>query len=286
MNYLQLGGTHLLTEKQLKDIERLQMVVEQADRIELKLNWYFLHSRMTEDNDFFYYEGDQLLGFLALYYVGGAYELSGMVHPDHRSKGIFTKLFQQVLDELKNRKSQKLYINAPPESKCAQKTLKKLGATYAYSDYQMRWKKQELPEQEVAVQLRLAQEDDYEKIIDLDMKGFNLEKEEAELLNSMLFKDPGQRTFLIIKDEQVVGKIRLKAEGIETYIFGFTIASEYRRQGIGKSALVEVVKQESEEGHMIFVEVGTEDDRGLHLYESVGFETYQKQNYYQYNGVL
>ncbi len=280
--YLQLGGTRLLTEGQLKDIEKLQMIVEQADRIELKLNWYFLRSRMTENNDFFYYEGDQLLGYAALYYVGGAYEMCAMVHPDHRQKGIFTKLFQEILDSLRNRTTKQLYINAPPESKCAKITLEKLGAEYAYSDYQMRWSNKAVPEPEAEVKLRVATEEDYDKIVDLDVKGFNLTRKESELLVNVLKKDAGHRTFMIEKDGNTVGKLRLKAEGIETYIFGFTVDPEYRRQGIGKAALIEVVRQESEAGHVIFVEVGTEDERGLHLYEAVGFETYQQQDYYHY----
>lgn len=273
----------MLTEGQLKDIEKLQMIVEQHDRIELKLNWYFLRSRMTENNDFFHYEGDQLLGYAALYYVGGAYEMCAMVHPDHRQKGIFTKLFQEILDSLKTRKTQKLYINAPPESDCAKKTLKKLGATYAYSDYQMRWSNKDVPEPEVDIQLRTATADDRETIIDLDVKGFNLTKEESEILVNVLKKDAGHRTYMIEKDGKTVGKLRLKAEGIETYIFGFTVDPDYRRQGIGKAALIEVIKQESEAGHVVFVEVGIEDERGLHLYEAVGFETYQQQDYYKYN---
>ncbi|TFB22812.1 GNAT family N-acetyltransferase [Filobacillus milosensis] len=276
----------MLTESQLKDIERLQMIVEQADRLELKLNWYFLRSRMTEDNDFFYYEGEQLLGYVALYYVGGAYEMCAMVHPDHRKKGIFTKLFHEVLDALKERNTQKLFINAPPESQCAKKTLKKIGATYAYSDYQMRWKRKELPESEVDIKLVKATAEDRDDIINLDMHGFNLTRDEAELLINVLLKDAGHRTYMIKKDGQTVGKIRLKAEGIETYIFGFTVTPEYRRQGIGKAALIEVVRQEAETGHIIFVEVGTEDDRGLHLYEGIGFETYQVQDYYEYKGDL
>ncbi|GEL78233.1 GNAT family N-acetyltransferase [Tenuibacillus multivorans] len=273
----------MLTEGQLKDIERLQMIVEQTDRIELKLNWYFLRSRVSTNNDFFYYEGDQLLGFLALYYVGGAYEMCGMVHPDHRQKGIFSELFQRVLNELQNRKSQTLYINSPPESDCAKKTLTKMGATYAYSEYQMRWQKQDLPEPSVQVKLVPAVEADYGTILELDQKGFNLEKEEARLLNKTLYNDPGHRIYMIEnEDGEKVGKLRIKSEGIESYIFGFTVDPDYRRQGIGLSALIQAVGQEAELGHTIFVEVGTEDVRGLHLYEAVGFKTFQQQDYYKY----
>lgn len=52
--------------------------------------------------------------------------MCAMVHPDHRRKGIFTKLFHEILDSLKTRKTQKLYINAPPESECAKMTLQNL----------------------------------------------------------------------------------------------------------------------------------------------------------------
>ncbi|WP_054754502.1 GNAT family N-acetyltransferase [Piscibacillus salipiscarius] len=134
------------------------------------------------------------------------------------------------------------------------------------------------------VKLRLATPDDLDQIVDLDVKGFNLTREEAEFLVDVLKRDAGHRTYMIEKDGQTIGKLRLKAEGIETYIFGFTVDPDFRRQGIGKAALIEVVKQESESGHVIFVEVGIEDERGLHLYEAVGFETYQQQDYYKYQG--
>lgn len=76
----------MLTPDQLRSIDRLKMLSEEADQVELKLDWYFLVDRKSDDEDFFYYEGGQLLGYAALYYIGGAYELSGMVHPEHRQK--------------------------------------------------------------------------------------------------------------------------------------------------------------------------------------------------------
>ncbi|MGM8215434.1 GNAT family N-acetyltransferase [Bacillaceae bacterium W0354] len=272
----------MLTDQQLSDIERLQMITEQHDKIELKLRWYFLHSRKTQNNDFFYYEGEQLLGYLALYYVGGAYELCGMVHPKHRQKGIFTQLFNQVLDALKTRKSKTLYINAPPESETAKKTLEKMGAKYAYSDYQMRWSKQDLDEEDASIKLRNATRTDFETCVNLDMLGFNLTKEESKYLNEVWFDEIAHRILMIEHEGKVVGKIQLKSEGIESYIFGFTVFPEYRRQGIGRKALTEAVRMESELGHVIFVEVGTDDETGLHLYESVGFKTFQTQDYYRY----
>lgn len=77
------------------------------------------------------------------------------------------------------------------------------------------------------VKLRLATPDDLDQIVDLDVKGFNLTREEAEFLVDVLKRDAGHRTYMIEKDGQTIGKLRLKAEGIETYIFGFTVDPDF-----------------------------------------------------------
>ncbi len=272
----------MITPDQLRAIERLKMLSEEADQVELKLNWYFLLDRTSNEEDFFYYEGGQLLGYLALYYIGGAYELSGMVHPNHRKKGIFKKLFNEAIEVAKKNQIETIYINAPENARDAEKTLKKLGAEYSYSEYEMRWKATELPEQNMDVKLRFADDQDFQKIAELDRTAFNFTQEEAEEMTRMYKEEIAHRLYMIEYQGKTVGKIRLKSEGLESFIFGLVINPEYQNMGIGKSALIEVVKQEKEEGHSIFVEVNTKNHFVENLYKPVGFEIYQTHHFYKY----
>ncbi|PKR77679.1 GNAT family N-acetyltransferase [Halalkalibacillus sediminis] len=272
----------MLSKEQLQKIERLQLAVEGHDKVELKLNWYFLRTRTSEEDDFFYYDGEKLVGYLALYYMGGDYEMCGMVHPDYRRKGIFEELFHRALHALTDREFDRLFINAPADATNAKHALDKVNAKYDYSVYQMRWKKQELPEPDQSVKLRRAEWKDAEKMIDIDVQSYFLDREGAYELNHSLNQEQGQRAYLIEFDGEDIGKIRIKKEGMESYIFGFAILPEYQRKGYGKKALIEAVRMEQCEGQSIFIEVETNNEFALNLYQSVGFKTLQTQDFYLY----
>lgn len=128
----------MLTEKQLDDIHSLQQICEETENINLKLNWDTLKSRPAgEENDYFQYDNSgNLLGYLALYNFGGPVELCGMVHPNHRRKGIFSSLFNQAVKQLAQ--ARKLLINAPASSQSAKGYLKSFPCIYSFSEYQMK----------------------------------------------------------------------------------------------------------------------------------------------------
>ena len=74
-----------------------KLVVE-ADGGRLKLEWGALRSRRGDQvEDLLWWEGDQLLGFLGLYSFGDPVELSGMVAPAARRRGIATALLDAGL---------------------------------------------------------------------------------------------------------------------------------------------------------------------------------------------
>ena len=57
-------------------------------------------STIKDVNEFLYYSGDKLVGYIGICNFGGStLEVSGMVHPRYRRKGIFTKLFEFLKEE-------------------------------------------------------------------------------------------------------------------------------------------------------------------------------------------
>lgn len=106
----------ILNEKQLEDIRILQQECERED-FTLKLNWETLRSRNgVNKNDFLHYDGLKLVGFLGLYDFGNKVEMCGMVHPEFRRQGIFTKLLDDAIRSAMERNYKSIILNSPAQS--------------------------------------------------------------------------------------------------------------------------------------------------------------------------
>src|SRR5947209_18831686 len=101
-----------LTQTEFTEIEVLAALCNRYEELELKLNWNILRHRPThETNDFLYYDNGQLVGYLALFsFNAKEAEISGMVHPDYRHRGIFTKLLSAASDEWQHSRVPKLLL--------------------------------------------------------------------------------------------------------------------------------------------------------------------------------
>ena len=88
-----LGSTAL---EAVADLERRVLA---ADEGRLKLEWgYCVAARTDEVRDLLWWEGGQLLGFLGIYgFRPGRFEVTGMVAPEARRRGIGRALFAAAL---------------------------------------------------------------------------------------------------------------------------------------------------------------------------------------------
>src|ERR1019366_6553550 len=128
-----------LTQTELAAIEQLAQVCNAHDGLDLKINREVLRTRPADQiNDFLYYEHDTLVGFLGLYSFNPQEgEISGMVHPQYRRKGIFTALFHAALEECRHRHIVRLLLIVEHISTSGQEFVKTLASTYDHSEYKM-----------------------------------------------------------------------------------------------------------------------------------------------------
>lgn len=273
----------MLTEKELKEIRSLQQICEKNDNIHLKLNWDMLENRdQNNQEDFFYYEKNELVGYLALYTFGKKMELCGMVHPKNRRMGIFSNLFQQALTAI--RTADNLLINAPAKSIAAKGFLQSIPCNYSFSEYQMKWEEKELKLTNKKVTLLKATEEHLPLIIQLDKECFSMVEQDAIALNKRILEDGTQPTYMIQYLNKLIGKIRIQREPSESYFYGFAVSPEFQGRGIGRNALMQAVLYEWKNGvYNIFLEVATENEQALALYTKCGFKTYETQDYYDFD---
>jgi ribosomal protein S18 acetylase RimI-like enzyme len=274
----------MLTKEKLYEIKTLQEICEKEGRLQLKLNFDMLESRSEDrQEDFFHYEDGQLVGFLGSYYFGNKVEICGMVNPDYRRKGIFSKLLDEALEEAKKREARTILLNAPTESESAKEFLKNIPCDLSMVEYQMKWEKTELSENPSVTVRPSNSDEDLEAEIQLDVQCFGLDEKEARRYKQET-KDLDTDLRLIIEAEgRIAGKIRLSEMNGESWIYGFSIFPELQGKGIGRKALSKVVKMEDEKGLLIFLEVEAKNAHALKLYESCGFISYHSQDYYKVN---
>ncbi|RIW35100.1 GNAT family N-acetyltransferase [Bacillus salacetis] len=275
----------MLTEQQLKDIEKLQEVCEEHGCYRLKLNDDMLRSRTHNKDDYFYYERDVLIGYLGLYGFGSSYELCGMVHPDFRRRGIFSSLFHQAVSSLKERRINKLLINSPGSSLTGKAFTSSLPAPYSFSEYQMKWKPRDLEPVNEDIQLAPVTKEDRGLILELDYLCFNVGRDDSMEFMEHVQQEAGNSSFVIKYKGRKSGKIHIQREQDRSYIFGFAVHPSLQGRGIGSAVLAKTVHTESMAGRSIYLEVAAKNDNALKLYEKAGFVSYQVQDYFVFEGL-
>lgn len=271
----------MLTKKQLHDIKTLQDICETKEQIKLKLNWQTLRTRNDEEkNDFFYYQKEELIGYLALYKFGNETEICGMVHPNHRCRGIFTQLCNEALSTIAE--GEQILINAPADSKSAKEWIMKQNGTFAFSEFQMKWEKQDISHEPI-IRLRKATVLDAETIIELNKLCFGIENEDINDVHQLIENDKSKSIYMIEKDDSTLGKIHVNREVEESWIVAFAMFPKHQGKGYGRNALTQTVLLESKiTGNDIYLEVALENLNALRLYEQCGFAQFHTQDYYSF----
>ncbi|WP_036715059.1 GNAT family N-acetyltransferase [Paenibacillus ehimensis] len=280
-----------LSEQELRDIRALADRCNAEDGITLKLNWEMLSERPAGvTNDFLMYEGEELIGFLAIYsFRLTEVEISGMVHPQHRRKGVFTRLADAATDECRRRGIPKLIFICQERSASGKAFLEARGAVYSFSEH---WMEMRVPDgqppqvpdtlQAEALELRLAVEDDIEVLTELNRQGFDMSYEDARVFAENTVADKKEITYVAELGGKPIGKLAVRVDEGIAFIFGFCLLTEYRGRGCGREILVRAMERVYREGGIVRfeLEVAADNPRALRLYESCGFRALNANDYY------
>lgn len=145
--WIKLSGC--LRQEDYDLIHLLQLHCSNEDQIALKLELDYKLSdaanrtdkaNLHDINEFMYFSSAQLVGYIGIAAFGGAsasLEVTGMVHPNYRRQGIFSKLFELALAECRRRNAGSILLLCDRKSASGQKFLEKAGAVYSVSEFEM-----------------------------------------------------------------------------------------------------------------------------------------------------
>lgn len=278
-----------LSAEEVGAIRELATVCEGHDGIELKLNWDMLKTRPGErTDDFLYYEAGRLVGFFALYHFNSwEIEISGMVHPDHRRKGIFTALYAAAKEEIARRGEPNLIWIVSEGSQSGKAWALSTGASYKNSEYKMeREKDAPLPEATDKLLIREATLQDAPELGRMTHVCFGLPLD--EMVKSVERKFGKEEYTLLVAEVDGVRIGRMNVDHPEAgvvWIFGFCVLPEYQGKGYGREFLARTIRDYAAKGYQEFaLEVAVENKGALGLYESCGYRVTSGIDYYEIDG--
>ncbi len=275
-----------LTEAQLQDIGKLNKICSKYEPLNMKLNWGMLETRNNEQvYDFLCYEDNILVGFIGLYDItlkSKEIEITGMVHPDYRRRGIFRHLFGLAMKRCLAIKPERILLICEHSKVSGATFLESLGAVYSCSEYKMKFELYAVPDTiKQGIHLRKADSADFDALVELDNVSFETDNEDTTTVSEDLYEN----TMVAELKGKFIGKIGLSKENTEGYIFGFAVRPELRGMGYGREILSLALEKFLEDNlQTVILEVAVNNKKALNLYKDCGFKETTVYDYYELKG--
>ena len=280
-------------------IHSLELSCSNEDQITLKLELDYKlsdalnrtdKSNIHDINEFMYFSGTQLVGYIGISAFGGtsaSLEVTGMVHPNYRRQGIFSKLFELVLAECRQRNANSVLLLCDRKSAPGQKFLEKVGAAYNVSEFEMYLhdESSEANEKQLCdINIRKATNADAFEIARQNTIYFDdrLEEENENILLPEDEERRGMTIYLSEKNDQIVGKVHLQLANGLGGIYGLGVLPEHRGKGLGRAILLRgIEKLKAAKATEIMLQVAAENSTALNLYKSCGFRETSIMDYFK-----
>jgi ribosomal protein S18 acetylase RimI-like enzyme len=255
----------------------------QQDALHIPLSLESLHQRRGQEiNDFLYYTQGTLTGYLGMDSWGTVEkEITGMVAPALRRRGIFRQLFAEARQECKARGIEKMILICEQRSQAAHAFARAVGAHHDFSEHKMALGNfVERHSHDPQYAMRAATGEDREALTSIIATDMDNEREARQFVESV-FTLGNQPQYLATLAGQALGTLRLDYHDGGAGIYGFVVRPEYRGHGYGRQMLEQIIRQLHHEGiATITLEVETEKEKAIGLYRSCGFQIVTTYDYF------
>ncbi|MBA3945951.1 MAG: GNAT family N-acetyltransferase [Herpetosiphonaceae bacterium] len=280
-----LAQRQRLSAADVAAIHALADACNRHDGLDLKLNWDMLEERPgTDTDDFLFHQDGALIGYLGLYGFGRPIlELNGMVHPDHRREGIFSQLYAAARVEAIARSIESLLFICEPSSSGGQAFVRNLGAQYVFSEHKMVIPHpQRLVTGTSPIQLEQVEAPTAQVAASIHARAFDHPMQRSQHWIEQYIQQPSRRAYLARLDTEPIGVIAVQSMPEERFIYGFGVLAEQRGRGYGRQILATTINILVDQCDLpIMLEVETDNQRALGLYESCGFQQAATYEYWR-----
>lgn len=282
-----------LTEPEVLRIKRLAQICEEYEDLHISIPWSNLLRRPGNTiNDFLYYADGELVGYLSLNDIDPVInEVTGMVHPAYRRRGIFRQILRAAGKECLRQGEDQLILTCERTSRSGQAFIQTLAVELIVSEYEMVLTDLQGSQAfDERLALRKAESSDLATIIKVQAASFQTPEDVTARRVLYHAQDPHRSYYLFTYGEdpttceEPVGSLRID-HGEETIgLFAVGILPDYQSRGYGRQMLEEAIRTiRSYSQKPIFLFVNIENTRAVRLYRSRGFVIKTTYDYYLLN---
>ncbi len=281
-----------LTENEIAEIQQLATVCSAFEGLHMRLFMMDIFKQRSGNNtfDFLYYKQELLIGYLGIENYGTkTKEIFGMVHPEHRRRGIGSRLLRVAQEEGRHSGIEQFVLTCERVSLSGAAFAKAIDAKLDYSEHEMvlgTFKERPVFDERVIFRQAIGSEDLEKVALVLATDGNNTIEWARERVADHM-KIPNQRFYILtfggtdLGCDEPIGTLRLDEMEQQVGIYGFVVRPEYRRKGYGRQLLQETIRVIHNEGSKgVMLEVDVDNTNALELYLSCGFEIVTTYDYY------
>jgi ribosomal protein S18 acetylase RimI-like enzyme len=232
---------------------------------------------------FSYYEEEELLGLAGLQEYGEV-EPYILVHPKARRRGIGRALLNEIKAECRRHGHDHLLLLCDEASASGRAFVAAVGAQYQSAEYHMELNPLAIdrsrPRLE-GIQLRPAGAEAIDLLTRLQTASFGDPEEETRHHITQWLQDPTRQYLIGWLDQEPIGVLRLGRYEKNADITAFGVIPSYRGRGYGRQMLRDAIDRLlAEKWPQICIDVATDNQNALGLYQSCGFRVTQNYGFY------
>lgn len=280
------GERHLaagLSVEEIRDVRRLLEICNRHESLELPISSHDLRAETDIVTGVLYGERGALIGFASIP-DDPVPEACLMVHPDHRRRGIGSRLVTEIRSECRRRGLPGCLVVIDQASGAAAPFLAALEIPYRSSEFLLeldRAARIDPRPRPDGLTMRPASAADRETLVNILAAAFAESAEVAASTVDAGLAETKRRFYVAELAGKPIGTLRAGEWDGFGDITAFGVAPEHQGRGYGRQMLVDVVALLTAAGlDRIRIEVETGNSGALGLYESCGFRVQREYGYF------
>lgn len=265
-------SAHQIDAQQLQALAELATICKSCDGDVIPYYPHIISQYRSTPCNILYYQDQQLVGFLSVFFFySDACEIAMMVSPQFRRQGIAQCMLGGITPLLQTQRVENIIFSTSGHMNKIWFAAK--GFSYHNSEFEMHMiPQQPLPLSSYDVFIRQANDTDLESLCFIDKCCFSFPQAESINRFTDLLQSAKHKLFLIIKDEQIIGKAHLFFHENQSRLSDIAILPTFQKRGYGSQLIKFCVNYAYAHKQLpVFLDVETTNQTALKLYTNIGF---------------
>jgi ribosomal protein S18 acetylase RimI-like enzyme len=271
-----------LTERQTIEVNNLINICEKYDNAGTCVQMDHSLNNISNLNSWFlYYNNNELSGIASLFApMHDEVEISICVKPENRNKGIARELLKIAYKNIENHGIKNILYVCDRNSYNGIQIIRTKNLNIHHTEYTLKYTSQIEQHNKQRIMVRMANENDLERIIYVQKNIFHCTFEESKSFTESSMRSEHREGYVGILDNEIIG---IAFVGFDENISINTVGiiPEQQNKGYGKELISSIINIIYRADKDILIDVDSTNINAYKLYKGLGFKDIITIDYYQ-----